>query len=174
MKRSQRNVIIASVVLIFIAGILLLTLQGQQSSGGQAIDLQLPVINANGLTGSTARLSDFKGNVIFLEFAVEWCPHCRNMVGTISQLYNNFHNKGVVFITIMLSANTDINKTAQFIKQYGITWLSLYDINGEAQTKYNIQYTPTFIIIDKNFNISYKTEGETSYDTLANQLSKLL
>jgi len=173
-KKKQRNIIIASVVILFVAGVLLLTLQGQIGSEGKASDLQLPVINANGLTGTTAKLSDYKGNIIFLEFAVEWCPHCQKMASTIEQLYKNYQSKGVVFITIMLSVNTDVTKTAQFIRQYNVTWLALYDINGEAIKAYNIRYTPTYVIIDRNFNISYRIEGETSYDNLANQLSKLL
>lgn len=176
MKKKQRNLIIALVIIAFIAGIIVLNLQGfsGSSSSSKAIDFELPIIDANGLTGSSAKLSDYKGKVILLEFAVEWCPHCRNMVSIIKQINQDFQSKGVVVITVMLSANTDVARTALFIRTYNTNWLHVYDINGEVMNKYGVTATPTYFIIDKNFNIVDRFQGENSYDYIASKLLKYL
>ncbi|MDT7891925.1 MAG: TlpA disulfide reductase family protein [Thermoproteota archaeon] len=176
MKKKQRNLIIALVIIAFIAGIIVLNLQGFSgtSSSSKAIDFELPIIDANGLTGSSAKLSDYKGKVILLEFAVEWCPHCRNMVSVIKQINQDFQSKGVVVITVMLSANTDVARTALFIRTYNTNWLHVYDINGEVMNKYGVTATPTYFIIDKNFNIVDRFQGENSYDYIASKLLKYL
>lgn len=174
MKKSTRNLTIAIIAIAFIAGIIALSI-GRQSSFTPAMDFTLPVIDQNGLTGSYAKLSDFKGKVILLEFAVEWCPHCRNMAPIIKQIYENFNNKGLVVITVMLSTRgADVVKTANFIKQYQSNWLHLYDIEGKVQQLYNIQGTPTYFIIDKKFNIVDRLEGEQSYNELANKINQYL
>jgi thiol-disulfide isomerase/thioredoxin len=175
-KKKQRNLIIALVIIAFIAGIIVLNLQGfsGSSSSSKAIDFELPIIDANGLTGSSAKLSDYKGKVILLEFAVEWCPHCRNMVSIIKQINQDFQSKGVVVITVMLSANTDVARTALFIRTYNTNWLHVYDINGEVMNKYGVTATPTYFIIDKNFNIVDRFQGENSYDYIASKLLKYL
>ncbi len=170
MKKSHLKLLALTVFVAFIASILLLSLS-QSSTPSQAQDFELPVIDSSGLTGSYIKLSDFKGKVILLEFAVEWCPHCQNMADVIAQINENFKNKGVVVITVMLNVNTDLNRTVNFLKTYKSNWLHLYDTRS-AYKLYDVRGTPTYFIIDKNFKIVERIEGEVSYSELASKLQK--
>ncbi len=172
MKKRNLYLLALTVFIIFVAGILLLSLS-RSVVPSQAQDFELPVITSDGLTGSYIKLSDFKGKVILLEFAVEWCPHCQSMTDVIAQINENFKNKGVVVITVMLNVNTDLNRTVNFLKIYKSNWLHVYDTSSVYEL-YKVRGTPTYFIIDKNFKIVERIEGEVSYSELANRLQKYL
>jgi thiol-disulfide isomerase/thioredoxin len=164
-KKDKQLIIIISIISLAITSQIL-----TQSS----IDFELPVIDKNGLQQRIVKLSDYKGHVILLEFAVEWCSHCANMVPVLKQIYDEFSKKGVVLITVMINYNTNLSKTIEFLKKHDPPWLHLFDANLKVTNKYNVQATPTFVIIDKSFKIVEKFSGEYTYIQLKNKLESYL
>jgi cytochrome c biogenesis protein CcmG/thiol:disulfide interchange protein DsbE len=169
-KKDKQLIIIISIIFLIIISLAIASQILTQSS----IDFELPVIDKNGLQQRTVKLSDYKGHVILLEFAVEWCPHCANMVPVLKQIYDEFSKKGVVLITVMINYNTNLEKTIEFLKKHDPPWLHLFDVNLKVTNKYNIQATPTFVIIDKSFKIVEKFSGEYTYIQLKNKLERYL
>jgi cytochrome c biogenesis protein CcmG/thiol:disulfide interchange protein DsbE len=169
-KKDKQLIIIISIIFLVIISLAITSQILTQSS----IDFELPVIDKNGLQQRTVKLSDYKGHVILLEFAVEWCPHCANMVPVLKQIYDEFSKKGVVLITVMINYNTNLEKTIEFLKKHDPPWLHLFDVNLKVTNKYNIQATPTFVIIDKSFKIVEKFSGEYTYIQLKNKLERYL
>jgi thiol-disulfide isomerase/thioredoxin len=96
------------------------------------------------------------------------------MVPVLKQVYDEFSKKGVVLITVMINYNTNLEKTIEFLKKHDPTWLHLFDANLKVTNKYNIQATPTFVIIDKSFKIAEKFSGEYTYIQLKNKLERYL
>jgi Peroxiredoxin len=152
-KKNKILIVIFSLVFLSIISLAIINqnLISQSSSQQELIDFELPVIDKNGLQKRTFKLSEYKGYVILLEFAVEWCPHCENMVPVLKQIYNNFNQKGVMLVTVMLNSQTTLERTVEFIKKHDIPWLNLFDANLNVAMKYEIKYTPTFVIVDRNF-----------------------
>jgi len=169
-KKDKQLIIIISIIFLVIISLAIASQILTQSS----IDFELPVIDKNGLQQRTVKLSDYKGHVILLEFAVEWCPHCANMVPVLKQVYDEFSKKGVVLITVMINYNTNLEKTIEFLKKHDPPWLHLFDANLKVTNKYNVQATPTFVIIDKSFKIVEKFSGEYTYIQLKNKLESYL
>ena len=169
-KKDKQLIIIISIIFLVIISLAIASQILTQSS----IDFELPVIDKNGLQQRTVKLSDYKGHVILLEFAVEWCPHCANMVPVLKQVYDEFSKKGVVLITVMINYNTNLEKTIEFLKKHDPPWLHLFDANLKVTNKYNVQAIPTFVIIDKSFKIVEKFSGEYTYIQLKNKLERYL
>jgi thiol-disulfide isomerase/thioredoxin len=169
-KKDKQLIIIISIIFLIIISLAIASQILTQSS----IDFELPVIDKNGLQQRIVKLSDYKGHVILLEFAVEWCPHCANMVPVLKQVYDEFSKKGVVLITVMINYNTNLEKTIEFLKKHDPPWLHLFDANLKVTNKYNVQATPTFVIIDKSFKIVEKFSGEYTYIQLKNKLERYL
>jgi thiol-disulfide isomerase/thioredoxin len=96
------------------------------------------------------------------------------MVPVLKQVYDEFSKKGVVLITVMINYNTNLNKTIEFLKKHDPPWLHLFDPNRSVSNKYNVQSTPTFVIIDKSFKIVEKFSGEYTYIQLKNKLESYL
>jgi len=128
--------------------------------------LYIKLVNTS---NQTYTLDNFKGHPIFMEYFATWCPHCKNMLPIMRELYNEY-GSSIVFISI---SQEDIPILEQYVKDNNITWLVLHD-NGTLANSLNINGVPTFIFIDKNGNIVKKIIGETSIDELRNALNSLL
>lgn len=143
-------------------------------TGHEAPGFTLKVIDEDGLTGETFSLNSILGNVIFMDFAFEWCPHCNNMAPTIKRLYENYRNKGVVFLTVAGGSGTDVDKTSDFVKRHEIAWTVVFDANLEVFALYGVRGTPTYFVIDEQGRIVKKLIGEQPYERLAELLDMVL
>ena len=140
----------------------------------KAPDFTLEIITADGLTGKFFTFSNLIGKPVFMDFAFEWCPHCNNMAPTIKMLYENYHVKGVEFLTVAGSTNTDDTKTAEFVKKHEIEWTVVFDKNMEVFTLYGVRGTPTYFVIDPSGVVVGKLIGEQPYERLASLLDAVL
>ncbi|GBC75173.1 Thiol-disulfide oxidoreductase ResA [archaeon HR06] len=167
----KRKILLALLAFIILSSILYVSLPKDL----EAPDFTLNVITEKGLTEEKVTLSNFKGKVIFLDFVMAWCPHCNNMASTIKALYENFSNKGVIFITVAGGDKVATPElTSKFVRDHEISWKVLYDYNLSVFKAYNIEGTPTYIILDKSGKIFWKGIGEKSYEELAKEIEKAL
>jgi cytochrome oxidase Cu insertion factor (SCO1/SenC/PrrC family) len=61
--------------------------------------------------------------------------------------------------------------TANFIRNYGTSWVNVYDSSGIVFSNYGIQSTPTFFVIGKDGSISSTFSGEQTSDALSGAIS---
>jgi thiol-disulfide isomerase/thioredoxin len=149
------------------------TASPSQSAG--APDFTLSVVGANGLTGQTVTLSSFRGKVVFLEFMEPWCPHCQNMASVLDSLYAKYGSENVVFISVAGPWNgATANDAANFIHNYGTSWIYAYDSSGTVFSNYGVNSTPTFFIIGKDGGVASTFSGEQTADTLSSAISAVL
>jgi Peroxiredoxin len=116
------------------------------ANGKPAFDIELEDID-----GKTLNLSDFKGNVIYVDMWATWCGYCIKEFPSFLKLKEKFPN--VVFVSI----STDESKTlwkkylAAKPKTDVIQCLSVNRV--KLGTNWNIHGIPRFLLIDKNFKI---------------------
>jgi thiol-disulfide isomerase/thioredoxin len=145
---------------------------GSMSQSGSAPDFTLPIVSSRGLTGNSATLSSFRGKVVLLEFMEPWCPHCQRMASVLGSVYAQYGSGNVVFISVAGPWNgATADDAAGFIRNYGTSWVYLYDSSGTAFSEYGVQSTPTFFIIGKDGSISSTFSGEQTSDSLSGAIS---
>jgi thiol-disulfide isomerase/thioredoxin len=138
--------------------------------GDLAPDFELEVVGPNGLTGGTVKLSSFRGRVVVLEFMESWCSSCRWIAPAVESIRQDYEARGVVFISVAGTyGGANASSTAAFIREYQTRWTYGLDSDNKVFTRYNIEGTPTFFIIDRNGVIvsTYKGAGTTSQDLIS-------
>ncbi len=143
-------------------------------TGDIATPFSLDLIDETGLKNEKVSFRPDSGQIYFIDFIHEWCVHCRNMAPIVERLHQTYAEKGVVFITVAGGYNTDAQKTAQFIKNYRVTWPVGFDPQLEIFRQYGVRGTPTYVIVNRNGIIAAKLEGEQPYEALARELDRLL
>jgi len=116
------------------------------SVGMPAIDFAL-----NDTTGTPIAISSFKGKYLLIDFWASWCGPCRIENPNIVALYNDFNDKG--FEIIGVSFDEDGNKWVDAIKQDGLTWSHVSDLQGwgsAAGKLYGINSIPATVLLDRN------------------------
>jgi thiol-disulfide isomerase/thioredoxin len=130
-------------------------------------------IDSGGLTNNNFTFNPVSGKVTFIEFVFEWCPHCRNMAPIVEKLHERYGGK-VEFITVAGGYRATPEKTAEFIKKYGISWTAVYDEQMEVFRLYRVTGTPTYFIISPDGAVFTWTAGEQTYEYLSLILDKAL
>lgn len=116
------------------------------------------------LQGEQVKLSDYRGQGVFLNFWATWCEPCINEMPLMNQVY-----KQVPGVEI-LAVNVGQKKSAasQFADELGLTFSILLDSNNETKGLYKIGGLPVTILIDEKGEIVDKITGElkSSIDVL--------
>lgn len=142
------------------------------SQSSSAPDFTLPTVSSSGLTGQSVTLSSFRGKVVLLEFMEPWCPHCQRMASVLDSLYSQYGSSNVVFISVAGPWNgATSDDAANFIRNYGTSWVYAYDSSGTVFSEYGVQSTPTFVVIGKDGSVSTTFTGEQTSDTLSGAIS---
>lgn len=120
-------------------------------------DFQLQLISFD---GDRIELSDYKGQVIFINFWASWCPPCLAEMPEIEKLHTKLSGKGVNFF--MVSLDKDPEKARQLLakKKYQFT---SYQLAGTLPSTYQVPSIPTTYVISPEGKIVFSKHGLADY-----------
>ena len=104
--------------------------------------------------GETLRLSDLNGKVVVLNFWASWCPPCRWEMPFFESMWQEYRDRGVVFVGIAMSDT--LEKAGEFAEEAGVTYPIGLDATNEIVRAYEVLSLPTTFFIGKDGNIERK------------------
>jgi len=107
------------------------------------------------INGKEVSLSDFKGNVVLLDFWATWCGPCRRAIPHLEALHKKYKDQGLVVIGMNHERNHD--KVKEFASKQ-ISYIVLLDADEQFK-EYNISSIPTAYYIDIEGKIRYRDVG---------------
>src|SRR5262245_27004586 len=114
---------------------------GVISIGQRAPDFEIKDPSGEGI-----KLSDFRGNLVFLNFWATWCPPCVDEMPAMELVNRAFKDRK--FQMIAVSVDTDWEKVFDFYKKHNLTLPSYLDPGHEVDRKYNVFKFPGPFIMD--------------------------
>lgn len=104
-----------------------------------------PDFSLNGMDGRKYRMSDYKDQVVVVNFWGTFCPPCRREMLAIESQYKQWKDQGLVIFGVNLGEAEATVKG--FVRQYKLTFPILYDPGMSIREKYWVtQYPTTFFI----------------------------
>ena len=95
------------------------------------------------------KLSDYKGNLIILNFWATWCAPCKEEMPSLDNLKTNPNLNNLKIFPINIGRD-DINKSKSFFKDLNIKNLDIYFDNPETLAKdFALRGVPTTILFNK-------------------------
>lgn len=111
----------------------------------------VPDIEMNDSAGSIVKLSNINTEKTLIIFYASWCPHCKDMLPQIYELYKNQKDKK--FEVLAVSIDTSKIEWLNFIRTNKLDWLNVSDLkgwDGKAATDYFLYATPTILLVDND------------------------
>ncbi|KAB8128990.1 TlpA family protein disulfide reductase [Gracilibacillus oryzae] len=123
------------------------------------------------LSGETAKLSDFRGKKVMINFWATWCPPCRAEMPDMEKFYQE---KDIVILAVNLTeSENNLQQVEDFVKEYNLTFPILLDDKLEVATGYMIRPIPTSFMIDSNGIIAFRAYGALNYDLMIQEFEKM-
>ena len=123
------------------------------TAGGAAPDFTLPSV----IDGKEYSLSQYKGQVVLLNFFTFFCGPCREEMPHLNQIYQE--NKGRGFVTIGIGLSSDPTQLRFLVKQLGLDYPVLAGDDQVSKNYGNVEVVTTTFIIDRGGNIAHKVLG---------------
>jgi thiol-disulfide isomerase/thioredoxin len=118
---------------------------------------------------STVSLTDFKGKDTVVNFWQSSCVPCKTEMPMLQSAYKSAHGR-VRFVGI---DTTDSRGPAvAFVHTVRVSYLTLFDPQGQVATEYGLYGTPTTIFISANGRMEGRHIGEMSAETLKASLQE--
>lgn len=116
------------------------------------------------LDGETARLSDYKGKKVILNFWASWCPPCRAEMPDMQKYYEEQAAKENVEILAVNLTTEDrgMEKITAFIEEFNLTFPIPMDREGDIGKLYQAVAIPTTYMIDTEGKVRNKIVGPMS------------
>ncbi|MGQ9687728.1 MAG: peroxiredoxin family protein [Desulfobaccales bacterium] len=137
-------------------------------AGSKAADFTLPGV----LDGKEYSLSQFKGQVVVINFFTFFCGPCREEMPDLNKIYHEHKGRGLTIIGIGLSS--DPTQLRFLVKQLNLDYPVLIGTDQVSKDYGNIEIVPTTFILDRNGNIAHKVLGAKSKADFEKLLKPLL
>lgn len=122
------------------------------SVGKQAPEILMPSFD-----GTTLRMSEIKNEYLLIVFWSSYCFHCTQVLPKLKQIYD--HRVGNRFEVLAISTDTYQKDWQNFLLKENLTWINYCDLKGwdsEIAKSYNVQGTPTYLLLNNQKTIIAK------------------
>jgi thiol-disulfide isomerase/thioredoxin len=124
------------------------------------------------ISGLQAKLSDYEGKVVVLDFWATWCGPCRAMIPHTRKMVKANEKKPFVFVSV--SCDAERQTLTDFTAKTEMPWTHWWDgQGGKVARLYQIRAFPTIYVIDHKGVIQFKSVGyDKKLDSVVEKLVK--
>jgi thiol-disulfide isomerase/thioredoxin len=138
------------------------------ASAGSSASGPAPQFTLDSRNGPKISLSQYKGQVVMLNFWASWCGPCRQEMPLLENIYKKYNKMG--FTLIGVNVEPDSKDAEGFLKglQAPVSFPVIYDKDSTVSKAYDVQGMPSTVIIDRKGNVrvlhrGYKPGDENEY-----------
>ncbi len=108
-------------------------------------------------SGKNLKLSEFRGQVVMLNFWASWCGPCRQEMPLLDQIQKRYSSLG--FTILGVNVEEDSNKAKAMLREVPVSFPVMFDTANKASKLYNVSAMPSTVLIDRNGNLRYMHKG---------------
>ncbi|MDH3303767.1 MAG: TlpA family protein disulfide reductase [Gammaproteobacteria bacterium] len=143
-----RNSMVALLACVFATSILASSgLEGQQA----------PDFALKSSSGENLRLSEYRGDVVMINFWATWCGPCRQEMPLLDELYARYQRVG--FNLLGVNIDDDSRRAMKMIDELGVSFPVLFDSRKEVSELYEVEAMPVTVLIDREGNVRHVHHG---------------
>lgn len=129
-----------------------------------------PDFELEDLAGNEVRLSDYRGQVVLVNFWAVWCGPCRAEFPEIQGVYARNQDQG--FVVLAVNVQDREEQVREYAQELGLTFPVLLDPLGRATGPYKANKLPTSYLLDPEGVIALKKIGPISKEMIEGVLAQ--
>ena len=108
-------------------------------------------------TGENLRLSEYRGDVVMINFWATWCGPCRQEMPLLDELYSRYGRVGFSLLGVNIDDNQ--SKAMNMVSELGVSFPVLFDSRKEVSELYEVNAMPVTVLIDREGTVRYVHHG---------------
>jgi peroxiredoxin len=108
-------------------------------------------------SGENLRLSEYRGDVVMVNFWATWCGPCRQEMPLLDQLYTRYQRVG--FSLLGVNIDDDSSKAMNMVSELGVSFPVLFDARKDVSRLYEVEAMPVTVLIDREGMVRYVHHG---------------
>lgn len=171
---KKRRLVMRTIILLVLAAAVAYSLYANFTKDNKqkvAVGEVAPDFALVDMQGNKHRLSDYRGQGVFLNFWGTWCPPCKKEMPYINNQYHQYKDKGVQVLSI------DINESALAVNQFAdrlkLDFPIMIDTNKDVMNVYGIDPLPATFLIDKDGKVVKYHKGELTENKIRGFMEKI-
>ena len=120
--------------------------------GQQAPDFTLKALN-----GANLRLSEFRGQVVLVNFWARWANDTRREMPALNRINTTYGRAGLVVLGI--SIDEDLRRAQEFADSMKVSYPVMFDTGSGVGRDYQLGRLPMTILVDRSGVVRYSHLG---------------
>jgi thiol-disulfide isomerase/thioredoxin len=136
-----------------------------------------PAFQLSGRGGKAIDLSQFKGQVVMINFWATWCKPCRDEMPLLEDIYKKYKPMG--FTLVGVNVEPDAKDAEAWLGKLSkpVTFPVAFDTDSKVSKMYKVAVMPSTVFVDRKGNIrvmhkGYKAGDENAYLTQIRSMLK--
>lgn len=140
---------------------------------GVKISAPAPAFSLQRLNGPSVRFpEDYQGKVVVIRFWADWCAFCRAEMTALEPVYRQYRERGLVILAV--NVMQPLETVQRFVKELGISYEVLLDLQGEVTRRYQVMGLPMTFIVDRGGIIRARILGESTPEVFTKAITEWL
>ena len=117
------------------------------------------------MDGKNRRLSEFRGQVVLVNFWARWAGDSRQEMPALDRINTTYNRAGLVVLGV--SVDEDWRRAREFADAMKVGYPILFDTTPDIGRNYLLRKMPMTILVDRSGVVRYSSAGFKSGDDLA-------
>jgi peroxiredoxin len=109
------------------------------------------------MDGKNLRLSEFRGQVVLLNFWARWAGDSRQEMPALDRINTTYSRAGLVVLGV--SVDEDLGRAREFAGAMKVSYPLLFDTGSDIGRDYLLQKMPMTILVDRAGVVRYSNVG---------------
>jgi len=133
-----------------------------------------PAFELKSLNGHPARLSDYRGKIVLLNFWATWCGPCRVETPWLVELYTQYRSRGMEIVGVSMDDEGSGDAIVSFMKERRVNYTILEGNDAVAAAYGGARFLPQTFLIGRTGKILSRMSGLHSRTELENLIRRAL
>ena len=108
-------------------------------------------------SGENIRLSEYRGQVVLINFWASWCGPCRQEMPHLDAIHRKYESLG--FTVFGVNVEQDREMADRVLRDIPVSFPILFDSENQVSQLYDVDAMPATVLVDRNGEIRYMHRG---------------
>jgi peroxiredoxin len=153
----MRRVLLAGALILSAASTAPALIASSRAAEPTLLGREAPDFALKGLDGRNLRMSEFRGQVVLVNFWARWAGDSRQEMPALDRINTTYSRAGLVVLGV--SVDEDLARAREFAGAMKVSYPILFDTGADIGRDYLLQKMPVTILVDRAGVVRYSTVG---------------